>query len=95
MHETVSDLLCQPNSAIAVVLWMCVSVAVVVFGVMIYSILAFRKPQGVGANFGLSKVTEAMWAIIPIVIVCSAALPALQTLTGNECTASIVSVSQE
>ena len=43
------------------ILWVCVAIAVAVFGVMIYSIVKFRRSQGaVAANFDHST-RAAIW----------------------------------
>ena len=50
------------------ILWVCVVIAVVVFGVMIYSIVKFRHSQGaVAANFDHRTRAEIVWTVIPIV----------------------------
>jgi cytochrome c oxidase subunit II len=63
----------------------CVAIAVVVFGVMIYSIVKFRHSQGaVPANFDHSTKAEIVWTIIPIVILIAMAVPAAATLVKIE-----------
>src|SRR6202162_5899230 len=52
------------------VFWICVAIAVVVFGVMIYALLKFRHSQGAVADTTLvhSTKVEIIWTIIPVVI---------------------------
>src|ERR1700681_4653207 len=52
------------------VFWICVGIAVLVFGAMIYSLLKFRHSQGAVADTTLSHSTqvEIIWTIIPAVI---------------------------
>ena len=67
------------------ILWVCVIIAVVVFGAMIYSIVKFRHSQGaVPANFDLSTRAEVIWTIIPIAILVGMAVPAAETLIKIE-----------
>jgi len=67
------------------ILWVCVVIAIAVFGVMIYSIVKFRRSQGaVAANFDHSTRAEIVWTIIPIVILVAMAVPAAATLVRIE-----------
>ncbi len=67
------------------ILWVCVAIAVAVFGVMIYSIVKFRRSQGaVAAKFDHSTRAEIVWTIIPIVILVAMAVPAAATLVRIE-----------
>ncbi|KMQ72896.1 cytochrome c oxidase subunit II [Marinobacter subterrani] len=63
------------------ILWICVVIGVVVFGVMFWSIFAHRKSQGAKpANFHENTVVEILWTIIPFVILVVMAIPATATL---------------
>jgi cytochrome c oxidase subunit 2 len=63
------------------VLWICVAIAVAVFGVMIYSIATFRKSKGaVPATFDHSTTAEVIWTIIPVLILVGMAIPSARTL---------------
>src|SRR4026207_658650 len=67
------------------ILWVCVVIAVAVFGVMIYSIVKFRRSQGaVAAQFDHSTRAEIVWTVIPIVILVARAVPAGATLVRIE-----------
>jgi cytochrome c oxidase subunit 2 len=74
--------------------WWCVAIAVVVFGVMIYSLLKFRKSKGAVADTSLvhSTKVEIIWTVIPVLILIGMAVPATKTLietddaTGTEMT---------
>ena len=52
----------------------CLGIFVVVFGVMAYSIFAFRKSRGAVADTSLvhSTTVEIIWTIVPIAIPRSA-----------------------
>jgi cytochrome c oxidase subunit 2 len=63
------------------ILWICVAIAVAVFGVMIYSIATFRKSKGaVPATFDHSTTAEIVWTVIPVLILVLMAVPAARTL---------------
>ena len=63
------------------ILWICVVIGVVVFGVMFWSIFAHRKSSGrKPANFHENTLVEILWTIIPLVILVVMAIPATATL---------------
>jgi cytochrome c oxidase subunit 2 len=63
------------------ILWICVAIAVAVFGVMIYSIATFRKSKGaVAATFDHNTKAEIIWTVIPVLILVGMAIPAARTL---------------
>jgi len=63
------------------ILWICVAIAVAVFGVMIYSIATFRKSKGaVPATFDHNTKAEIIWTVIPVLILVGMAIPAARTL---------------
>ncbi|WP_111498445.1 cytochrome c oxidase subunit II [Marinobacter bohaiensis] len=63
------------------ILWICVVIGVVVFGVMFWSILAHRKSKGYKpANFHEHTWVEILWTIIPFAILVAMAIPATATL---------------
>ena len=78
------------------ILWVCVVIAVAVFGVMIYSIATFRKSKGaVSASFDHNTTAEVIWTLIPVVILVAMAIPAARTLvkiddtSGSELTIKV------
>lgn len=67
------------------IFWICVLIAVAVFGMMIYSIVKFRHSQGaVPATFDHSTKAEIVWTFIPILILVGMAIPAAATLVKIE-----------
>lgn len=63
------------------ILWICVAIAVVVFGVMFYSLIAFRKSKGAqSAHFHENTTVEIIWTAVPLVILVLMAVPATATL---------------
>lgn len=64
-----------------IILWICVVIAVVVFGVMFYSLIAYRKSKGAkAAHFHENTTVEIIWTAIPMVILVLMAVPATATL---------------
>jgi heme/copper-type cytochrome/quinol oxidase subunit 2 len=65
------------------ILWFCAFVAAAVFAVMIHSIATFRRGSGPSAW------REILWAIVPIFIMVSTALPAVRMLASQHSTSSV------
>ena len=67
------------------VLWICVVIGVLVFGVMAWSIIFHRKSRGaVAAHFHESTMVEIFWTIGPLLILIAVAVPATATLLKLE-----------
>jgi cytochrome c oxidase subunit 2 len=68
------------------VFWICVGIAVVVFGWMIWSLIAFRKSKGAVADTTLVHNTrvEIIWTALPVFILIAMAVPAARTLVAIE-----------
>jgi cytochrome c oxidase subunit 2 len=65
--------------------YICVGIAVVVFGAMFYSMVMHRKSKGAKpANFHDNLTVEIVWTIIPFVILIFMAVPAAYTLIDME-----------
>lgn len=63
------------------ILWVCVAIGVVVFGVMFWSIFAHRKSKGhQAANFHENTVVEVVWTVIPFIILIVMVIPATKLL---------------
>lgn len=63
------------------IFWICVAIALVVFGVMFWSIFHHRKSRGAKAHhFHENTMVEVIWTIIPIIILVAMAVPATATL---------------
>jgi cytochrome c oxidase subunit II len=68
------------------VFWVCVGIAVVVFGVMIYALVKFRHSQGAVPDTTLlhSTKVEIIWTVIPVVILVVMAIPAAKVILMME-----------
>ncbi|MDH3647001.1 MAG: cytochrome c oxidase subunit II [Gammaproteobacteria bacterium] len=69
-----------------IIFWVCVAIAVVVFGVIIYSLYAFRLSRGAQPDIAMVHSTKAeiIWTLIPIGILVAMAIPAAETLIKIE-----------
>lgn len=66
-------------------IWVCVGIAVVVFGIMFYSILNHRKSKHpVPATFHEHTLLEIVWTVIPALILIGLAVPATKALIKLE-----------
>jgi cytochrome c oxidase subunit II len=68
------------------IFWICVVIAIIVFGAMIWSIIAYRKSQGAVADVTLVHNTkvEIVWTAVPVLILVAMAVPAARTLVEIE-----------
>jgi cytochrome c oxidase subunit 2 len=68
------------------VFWICVGIAVVVFGAMIYSLVKFRRSAGAvpDTNMVHSTKVEIVWTIIPVLILVVMAVPAAELILKQE-----------
>ena len=68
------------------VFWICVGIAVVVFGMMIYTLLKFRRSQGAIPDTAMlhSTKVEVIWTVIPVVILVVIAIPAADLILKME-----------
>jgi cytochrome c oxidase subunit II len=86
MTQGVTDISRKIYSLHMLIFWVCVIIGVVVFGVMIYSLVKFRKSQGSVADTTMVHNTkvEIVWTVIPVAILVAMAVPAANTLVELE-----------
>ena len=86
MTEGVTILSRKIYSLHMLILWICVALAVVVFGAMIYSMVKFRRSTGAEPDKTLvhSTKVEIVWTVIPIFILIGMAVPIAKTLIEIE-----------
>jgi len=86
MTEGVSILSKEIYGLHMTIFYYCVAIGVVVFGVMIYSLIKFRKSQGAKADTTLvhSTKVEIIWTVIPILILVAMAIPTARGLIQIE-----------
>ncbi|WP_167494644.1 MULTISPECIES: cytochrome c oxidase subunit II [Vibrio] len=85
MTQGVTEISGQVYDLHMLIFYICCAIALVVFGVMFYSIIHHRKSKGaVAAHFHESTKIEILWTIIPILILVAMAIPATKTLIAME-----------
>jgi cytochrome c oxidase subunit 2 len=97
MPEGVSELSREIYEMHMLMLWICVAIAVVTFGAMIYAMVKFRKSKGAVADTSLLHSTklEIAWTIVPVFILIGMAIPSVEKLikiedtTGSELTIKV------
>jgi heme/copper-type cytochrome/quinol oxidase subunit 2 len=71
------------------ILWTCAFVAAAVFAVMIHSIATFRRSSLGQPSARFGSLAEILWAIVPIVIMVTSALPAVKMLASQHSAATV------
>jgi|SRR5579872_515557 len=68
------------------IFYVCVAIAVVVFGAMIWSLVKYRKSTGAVADTTMIHNTrvEIIWTVVPVLILIGMAVPAARTLVELE-----------
>jgi len=67
------------------IFWVCVGIAILVFGVMIWSMVFHRKSRGaVASNFHESTAVELVWTLAPLAVLIAIAFPASKVLIDLE-----------
>jgi cytochrome c oxidase subunit II len=86
MPVGVTDISARVHGLHMLIFWICVVIAVAVFGAMIYSIVRFRKAAGAVPDKTLTHSTnvEVVWTLIPALILVAMAIPAARTLVDME-----------
>ena len=69
-----------------IMLWICLAIAVVTFGAMIFAMIRFRKSRGAVADTKLlhNARLEAAWTIVPTIILIAMAIPSVEKLIKIE-----------
>ncbi len=85
MPKGVTELSAETYDIHMLAFWWCVAIGAVVFGAMLWSLLAHRKSRGAkAADFSHSTVAEVIWTIIPCFILLFMAVPAAETMIKLE-----------
>jgi cytochrome c oxidase subunit II len=81
LHAPVTEIARQIYDLHMLIVYVCLAIMVVVFGVMFYSLYKHRKSVGhQAAQFHEHHVLEIIWTIIPAVILIAMAIPATKTI---------------
>ncbi|MES2604530.1 MAG: cytochrome c oxidase subunit II [Pseudomonadota bacterium] len=82
MREGITALSRETYELHMLIFWICVIIGVIVYGVLIYSLFAYRKSKGaVPATFNHNTTAEIIWTVIPFVILIGMAIPSTRVLT--------------
>lgn len=86
MTEGVTEISRRIYALHMLIFWICVVIGVLVFGVMIWSMIAFRKSKASVPDVKMVHNTkvEIAWTIVPVLILVSMAVPAARTLIEIE-----------
>lgn len=85
MPRGVTDISHQVYDLHMIIFYICCAIALIVFGLMFWSILHHRKSKGVQpAQFHGSLKVEIIWTTIPVLILVAMAVPASKTLIAME-----------
>lgn len=81
MHRGVTPISRDIYNLHMTVMTVCILIGIGTFGVLIYSLIKYRKSKGaVAANFHENLKVEIIWTLIPCIILISLAVPATKTL---------------
>ena len=85
MRRGVTDISNEVYDLHMLITYICIVLAVIVFGAMFYSMFAHRKSKGhKAATFHESTTVEIVWTVIPFIILIGMAIPAAKTLIAME-----------
>jgi len=85
MRRGVTDISNEIYGLHMMVLYICIIIAIVVFGAMFYSMFKHRKSKGYkAATFHESTLVEILWTIIPFAVLIAMVIPATKTLVAME-----------
>jgi cytochrome c oxidase subunit 2 len=81
LPEGVTELSHDIHDLHMLILWICVAIGVLVYGILIYSIIHHRKSKGVvPAQFHENTKLEIVWTVIPFLILLAMAIPATKVM---------------
>ena len=90
MPAGVSELSREIYDMHMIMLWICLVIAVFTFGAMIFAMIRFRKSKGAVADTKLlhNARLEALWTIIPTLVLIGMAIPSVEKLIKIEDTSN-------
>lgn len=82
MPRGITDISRQTYDLHMIIFWICVAIGIVVFGVLIWSLIRYRKSRGVKpASFHENTTVEIIWTVVPFIILIAMAIPSTRVLT--------------
>jgi cytochrome c oxidase subunit II len=89
LQKPVTSVATQIYDLHSYIVWVCVGIFILVFGVMLYSIIKHRKSVGhQAAQFHENTVVEIIWTAVPFLILMFMAYPATKTILAMKDTSS-------
>jgi cytochrome c oxidase subunit 2 len=81
LTEGVTELSRDIHDLHMLIFWICVAIGVLVYGLLIYSLVKFRKSKGaIPADFHENTKLEILWTVIPFLILLGMAVPATKVM---------------
>ena len=81
LTEGVTELSKDIHDLHMLIFWICVAIGVLVYGLLIYSLVKFRKSKGaVASDFHENTKLEVLWTVIPFLILLGMAVPATKVM---------------
>ena len=81
LHKGVTPVAHEIYHLHMIVLWVCVAIGVIVFGIMLFAMIFHRKSKGHKASeFHESVFVEILWTVVPFLILFGLAIPATKVL---------------
>ena len=71
----------QASDINMVIFWVCVAIGTVVYAIIIWSLVAYRKSSKQEAAFHKNTATEIAWTVIPLLLIIAMTIPAAKVLT--------------
>ncbi len=85
MRRGVTDISNEVYGLHMMVTYICMIIAVIVFGAMFYSMFKHRKSRGhQAATFHESTLVEILWTLVPFAVLVAMVIPATKTLVAME-----------
>jgi cytochrome c oxidase subunit 2 len=85
MPVGVTDISAETYDLHMMVLGVCTIIGIVVFGLIIYALVNFRKSKDVEpATFSHNTIAEIVWIVVPTLIIIAMAVPSAKTLVKIE-----------
>jgi cytochrome c oxidase subunit 2 len=86
MPRGVSELSREIHDMHMIMFWICLVIAVLTFGAMIFAMVRFRKSKGAVADRKMlhNARLEAAWTIVPVLILIAMAIPSVEKLVKIE-----------
>ena len=85
MPEGVTQTSHNAYHAHMIMLWICIVIGIIVFGAMGYAMFTFRRSRGAVPDTGFTHSTflEAIWTVVPILILVGSAIPATRMVIAQ------------